>query len=112
MLSDILIRLRAQFRRSEVDGELDDEMRFHFDQLVEKFVQAGLPVAEARRRANLEFGGFEQVKQECREARGTYFLETLARDISYSLRMLRKLDIEKDAGVKLTAAMAEVLGTA
>jgi len=90
MLSDVLIRLRALFRRGEVESELDDEMRFHFDQLVEKFVQSGLPAAEARRSARLEFGGFEQVKEECREARGTYLLETLAQDIRYSLRILRK----------------------
>ena len=90
MLSDLLIRMRALFRRKAVEGELDDEMHFHFDQLVEKFVQSGLPVAEARRRARLEFGGFEQVKEECREARGTYFLETLAQDLRYCLRVLRK----------------------
>lgn len=90
MLSDFLIRMRALFRRNAVESELDDEMRFHFDQLVEKFVQSGVPVAEARRRARLEFGGFEQVKEECREARGTYFLETLEQDVRYGLRMLRK----------------------
>jgi predicted permease len=90
MLSDLLIRLRALFRPSSVEDELDHEMRFHFDELVEKFVLSGLPVAEARRRAQLEFGGFEQVKEECRDARGTQFIETLIKDIRYGLRnMLR-----------------------
>jgi putative ABC transport system permease protein len=90
MFSDVLIRLRALFRRSTVENELDDELRFHFDQQVEKFVQSGLPLSEARRRARLEFGGVDQLKEECREARGVHFLETSARDVRYALRMLRK----------------------
>lgn len=90
MFSDLLMRMRALFHRDAVESELDDEMRFHFDQLVGKFVQSGLPLAEAHRRARLEFGGFEQVKEECREAWGTYFLEAPIRDFRYALRQLRK----------------------
>ena len=90
MYRDFLIRLRALFRRNVVESELDDELRFHFEHQVEKFVQSGLPPQEARRRARLQFGGLDQLKQECREARGTHFLETLAQDIRYSLRVLRK----------------------
>jgi putative ABC transport system permease protein len=90
MLSDLLIRMRALFRRSAVESELDDELRFHFDQQVVKFVQSGLPLPEARRRARLEFGGADQVKEECRDARGVHMLETLAQDIRYAFRMLRK----------------------
>jgi putative ABC transport system permease protein len=90
MLSDLLIRLRSLFRRNEVESELDDELRFHFDQQVEKFVQSGLPVAEARRRARLIFGGSDQIKEECREARGIHFLETLAQDLHFGIHMLRK----------------------
>jgi predicted permease len=90
MLNDLLIRLRALFRRNTVESELDDELRFHFDRQVEKFVQSGLPLAEARRRARLEFGGSDHIKEECREARGVHLLETLTQDIRFPLRMLRK----------------------
>jgi putative ABC transport system permease protein len=90
MFTDLLIRLRALFRRNVVEGDLDDELRFHLEQQVEKFVHSGLPLQEARRRARLQFGGLDQLKEECREARGTHFLETLAQDIRYSLRVLRK----------------------
>ncbi len=79
MLSDLIIRLRALFQHSVVESELDDELRFHFDQQIEKFVQSGLPLQEARRRAFLIFGGPEQTKEECREARGVHFLESLPR---------------------------------
>jgi len=90
MLSDLRIRLRALFRRHAVEGELDDELRFHFDQQVEKYVRSGLMREEALRRARIEFGGLDQVKEECRDARGSQFLETLAQDVRYGLRILRK----------------------
>jgi putative ABC transport system permease protein len=90
MLSDLLIRLRALFRHHAVEGELDDELRFHFDQQVEKYVRSGLMREEALRRARIEFGGLDQVKEECRDARGSQFLETLAQDVRYGLRILRK----------------------
>jgi len=90
MLSDLLIRARALFRRKAVESELDDELRFHFEQQVEKLVQSGLPLPEARRRARLEFGGSDQIKEECRDARGVSLLEALAQDIRFGLRMLRK----------------------
>jgi putative ABC transport system permease protein len=90
MLNDLRFRLRALFHRHAVEGELDDELRFHFEQQVEKYARSGLTREEARRRARLEFGGAEQIKEECRDARGSQFLETLAQDVRYGLRMLRK----------------------
>jgi predicted permease len=90
MLSDISIRLRSIFRRQRLEAELDDELRFHFDQQVEKQVRSGLARHEALRRARLSFGGMDQVKEECRDARGVRLMETLAQDVRYGLRMLRK----------------------
>jgi hypothetical protein len=90
MLSDLRIRLRALFRRHAVEGELDDELRFHFDQQVEKYVRSGLMREEALRRARIEFGGLDQVKEEYRDARGVPFIKTLVQDFRYGLRMLRK----------------------
>jgi putative ABC transport system permease protein len=90
MFSDLLIRLRSLFRRSAVESELDDELRFHFEQQVEKLVQSGLPRAEARRRARLSFGCVDQIKEECREARGAQFVESILQDIRFAFRMLRK----------------------
>jgi putative ABC transport system permease protein len=89
-LNDLLLRLRSLFRRKKVEAEVDEELRFHFEQQVAKFIQSGLPPQEARRLARLEFGGMEQLKEEHRDARGVSLIETLLQDIRYGLRMLAK----------------------
>ncbi len=86
MLSDLLCRLHALFRRKTVEGELDEELRFHLARQVEKYVQTGLDPAEAARRARLTFGGIEQLKEECRDARGVAFIDTLRQDLRYAIR--------------------------
>ena len=90
MFSDLLFRLRALFRSSMVEAELDEELRLHFDLQVNKYVKSGLPREEAYRRARLMFGGLDQVKEQCRDARGLNLLECLVQDVRYGLRMLRK----------------------
>ena len=90
MFTDIAVRLRSLFRRTTVEMELDDELRFHFEQQVEKYVKSGLSHEKALRRARLEFGTLDNVKEECRDARGVSLIETLVQDSHYGLRMLRK----------------------
>src|ERR1035441_9897554 len=90
MFSDLYIRLRSLFRRASVESELNEELRFHRDRQVEKYIQSGLTYEEAIRRFRLEFGGLDQVKEDCREARGVTFLETLALHIRYALRTFRR----------------------
>jgi putative ABC transport system permease protein len=87
---DLLHRFRSLFRRKSVETELDDELRFHFERHVQKYERSGLTRDDALRRARLEFGGLDQVKEECREARGVHFMEELIQDVRYGLRMLRK----------------------
>ena len=87
MLSDLLLRVRSLFRRGAVERELDEELRFHIEQQVEKHVRAGLTHEEAVRRTRLEFGGLGRVKEDCRESRGITFLETMGQDIRYALRL-------------------------
>ncbi len=90
MLNDLRLRLRSLFRRGAVENDLNDELRFHFDQQVEKLVQSGLPLAEARRRARLSLGTTDQIQEQFRDASGIRFLETLLQDIRFALRMLAK----------------------
>jgi putative ABC transport system permease protein len=90
MWSDLCFRFRALFRRDAVEAELDEELRCHFENQVEKYVQAGAAREAAIRRARQEFGGLDQVKEECRDARGVTLLETFIQDVRVGLRMLRK----------------------
>jgi hypothetical protein len=87
MLSDLFIRLRALFRRRAVDGELEDELRFHLEQQVEKYMRTGLTREQALRQTRLDFGGVDQIKEDCREARGVNLIDTVAQDVRYGLRM-------------------------
>jgi predicted permease len=89
MWNDLLFRLRALFRRSAEETELNEELRCHFEKQVEKYRLSGMGEEEARRRARLLFGGHEQVKEDCREARGTSFVEDARQDMRYAVRQLR-----------------------
>jgi len=89
VFNDLFFRLRSLLRREVVESEMDAELRFHFDQQVAKHIKSGLTREEAIRRARIEFGGHEQLKEQCRDARGVNFIETLLQDVRYALRMLR-----------------------
>ena len=90
MLRDLWIRMRSLVRRGTVERELEEEMRFHFEQQVGRYAAQGMTREEARRRAQLEFGGMEQIKEECREARGVRWIEAPMQDARYGMRVLRK----------------------
>ena len=80
----------ALFHRSLVENEVEEELRAHIQDRANDLERSGVPRAEAKRRARLEFGGYQKFKEECREAQGTHFLETLIQDLRFGLRMLRK----------------------
>jgi predicted permease len=75
---------------TEVEAQLDAELRFDYDQRVAANIRAGMDECEAHRAARLAFGGLEQVKEECRDARGTRWLQDLWQDFRYALRTLRQ----------------------
>jgi hypothetical protein len=93
MLSDLRYRLRAFFFRRAVEAEMNDELQLHMERAVEKYWRAGLPPQEAARRARLDFGGSQQVHEECRDARGTRWLEDSLQDLRYALRAYRRSPI-------------------
>jgi hypothetical protein len=68
---DLLLRLRGLILRRQVEHELDEELQFHIAMQARKNLADGISAREARRRARFQFGGFEQAKEECRDARGT-----------------------------------------
>jgi putative ABC transport system permease protein len=83
-------RLGGLFRKSGRDRELAEELQSHLEMHIEDNVRAGMSLTEARRQALIKLGGIESTKENYRDRRGIPFLETLARDVRYGLRMLRK----------------------
>src|SRR5215472_4945207 len=81
---------RTMVRRSRVEGDMDAELRAHIETYAEDLIRSGMSREEALRRARMEFGGVERVKEECRESRGVHFVESLRQDLRFAMRMLRK----------------------
>mgnify|MGYP001293572994 CR=1 FL=1 len=79
-------RVRALFFGGRADREMNDELRFHLEEETAMLRASGLDPREARRQAQLRFGGMERVKDEVREARGVGQLDTLRRDVRFALR--------------------------
>ena len=78
------------FRRSQLADEMQQELRSHIQHRADDLERSGLSRAEADRQARIEFGGQERFKEECHEALGGNFLESLVNDVRYAARMLRK----------------------
>ncbi len=77
-------------KKRQLENRLQAELQFHFERQVADNLRAGMSEEEASRQARLQFGGMEQVKEECREARGTLWAETLVQDVRLALRGLKK----------------------
>ena len=90
MLSDFRLRLRSLFRRAVIERELDDELRYHLQQQIDSFVGQGLSPAEAARRARLELGGLDQIREAHRDARGVGLFSHAGRDLRQALRQFRR----------------------
>src|SRR5215470_19930537 len=105
MFTDLTHRLRSLIRRRAVEQDLDDELGLHLERLVGRYVADGLPHDEAMRRARLEFGGLDQVKEEYRDTLGTRFVDDLLRDLRVAVRSLRATPT-----VTLVATLSLALG--
>ena len=90
MLDDFRFRLRTLFRRNVAEDDLDDELRFHLERAAEQHEARGLSAREARRRARVEFGQVDVVKDDCRQSWGVRQLDALHQDVAYALRLIRK----------------------
>ena len=82
--------LRRIFHKSRTEKSLDKELQFHLDRQIADYEAAGIAPEEARRRARLEFGGLDQVKEEVRDTRWETHLENLLRDFRHAFRSLHR----------------------
>ena len=93
------------FHKRLTEKRMDAELRFHLEHRVVDYVASGMNPVEARRRALLSFGGLEQIKQDCRDARTENHVEDFLRDFQYALRSLAR-----DRRFALIAVFALALG--
>lgn len=70
-------------------AEFDMETQFHLDSMIATYVAGGMPPGEARRRALIEFGGREQVKQQLREVHTSAWFEGLRFQLRSAARFVR-----------------------
>ena len=89
MLKRLMIRLRFLANRRTHD-DVDEELQFHLDRQTEANIAAGMPTDAARRQALLAFGAVEGAREECREARPGFWIETVVQDVRYGVRGFRR----------------------
>lgn len=77
-------------RRRPFEADMAEEVRFHIELYTEDLVRSGTPPEEAARRARVEFGSVDSVKQDCREARGLRVFDDLHRNLRHAVRRMRK----------------------
>jgi len=81
---------RRLFQKDISEKQLDAELRDHLARQIADYIAAGLSPEGARRRANLDFGGLESIKQQTRESHSGNFLEALLQDVFFGVRLLKK----------------------
>src|SRR5437868_3034167 len=80
--------LKRLFDRDRLESELDKELSDHIERRIADLIATGMDRDTARRQARLEFGGTDHIKETCRDARGTRWLDELVHDCRYTLRTM------------------------
>ena len=101
----IWARVRALFRRRQLEKDLDEELAFHLAMREEKKRAAGVAAEEAKYAARRQFGNVTRIKEACREAWSFASLETTWRDLRYGARALAK-----NPGFTAVVVLATALG--
>src|SRR5215471_15868124 len=104
-IRQVFLRLQTLFRRGRSAQRLDDEVQFHLEQQIAENIAAGMNPQEARYAAMRTFGNPTFLKEETRDTWGWIWLEQIAQDLRYAVRMLRK-----SPGVTATVVITVALG--
>lgn len=76
--------------RDRFEREMRDEVSFHIEARAADLAREGLSPADAMRRARMEFGTVDAVKDDCRQSRGMRWLDEFNNDVRYALRLMAK----------------------
>src|SRR5437867_6396622 len=87
---NIWLKCRLLVFRTRAERELREELDFHAEMQIRSNLQLGMTPEEARRQARIQFGSGVKAEEECRDARGILFVESVLQDFRYALRQLRK----------------------
>src|SRR2546430_179552 len=111
LLYTVPLRLKSIFRSSQVEREMNDELRLHLEYKIEEGVANGLSPQEARLAALRAMDGLDQRKEQMRDARGVHWLTDFVDDTRYGLRSLRRT-LGLTAFVIVTLALGIGMSTA
>src|SRR5260221_13137083 len=89
-LTQIRLAVRSLFRRPQVDLELDEEFQYNLEPQIEDNLHRGLAPEEARYAAMRQMGPIDKSKEECRDAQRGNWMQYLAQELRYGLRMIHK----------------------
>ena len=98
-------RVASLFSGQRLEEELEAELGSHIEMAADVYIGKGLNPAEARRRAVIDLGGREQMKETYRERRGLPMIESTLKDLRYGFRALRR-----SPGFTITAVFCLTLG--
>ena len=89
-LREALARLAGAISRRQADPEVDEEFHAHLEMEIAEYVRRGMSPEEARRQALIASGGMTQAGEAVRDQRGLPGVESIAADLRYAFRALRR----------------------
>ncbi len=118
LFSHVRTSVRNVADRSDVERELDAELRSYVDELTAEYIKAGATPDEARRAALIKVGGMEHVKDQVRDERPGMMFENAGRDLRHGVRLLRRSPgfaaiaiVTIALGIGATSAIFSVINT-